>query len=240
MRARPNAPDPTRPTQRARVRIRPPETYPAPVHMVPAGSISIRVVRATASLMDGVRRIQRACYPPELVESADVFSAILAHDMSLAAIDDDGAVIGYLLAHPDVDSIAPPLLHCQPEPVGGGAHNNNGGAHNNNGGAHNNNGGAFFLHDLSVSPEHRSRGVAAALLRAYLAQHPAGRVRLVAVNDAEPFWHKYGFRAQSCLLGVDDAARMRANYGCRCTLMTLPRRVSTAACACPSAQTAPS
>jgi ribosomal protein S18 acetylase RimI-like enzyme len=68
----------------------------------------------------------------------------------------------------------------------------------------------LYIHDLAVSSRFRGRGIADRLLKALFALADSMSYRdftLVAVQDSEPFWRKYGFQARSKLIyGVNTPA----------------------------------
>lgn len=128
--------------------------------------------------LDAIMRIQEASYSSELVESRDVFESMLR--TSWVAEDDGERVLGFLLAHPWHDLENPPRLH---RPVNDALP-----------------AACYFLHDLSVDPRHRGRGIASLLVRRSLEAFPDLPLCLVAVNGtAQTFWKpKHGFEKISC------------------------------------------
>jgi GNAT superfamily N-acetyltransferase len=76
----------------------------------------------------------------------------------------------------------------------------------------------YFIHDVTLDESVRGRGYAAALvpiLASVARDCGAPHIMLVAVNGAEEFWVRVGFRV------VDDVAQMdvRAKYGPHALLM---------------------
>lgn len=127
--------------------------------------------------LPAVLAIQRAAYGDDYQESA----AVLGRKLALAPqacwlAQSEGAVVGYVFAHPWGDAGAPPL-HAPLQALPARA------AHG-------------FVHDLAVSPAARGLGVAAALFaRVRDWSDGAGHrgMRLVALADALPFWVRQGF-----------------------------------------------
>lgn len=132
--------------------------------------------------------IQALCYPPELVESADVFEAIVARGHSFVAVNTHRArVLGFCIAHRWPAAGPLPCLHTAERIAEPRAAN----------------GDALFIHDLSVHPEARQSGIGRALVRhvvAYAARalpDAVTVVRLVAVQgSAYYFWSRHGFQAE--------------------------------------------
>ena len=129
--------------------------------------------------LPAVLAIQRAAYGDDYQESA----AVLGRKLALAPqacwlAQSEGAVVGYVFAHPWGDAGAPPL-HAPLQALPARA------AHG-------------FVHDLAVSPAARGLGVAAALfgrVRDWAAGAGYRGLRLVALADAVPFWARQGFAA---------------------------------------------
>ncbi|XHS77215.1 GNAT family N-acetyltransferase [Burkholderiaceae bacterium UC74_6] len=149
--------------------------------------------------------IQACCYDAAKLESAQSFLAkVQASPAScfMAWIDDRPA--GYLVAMP-ADAQEPPPLHGETYAVPAGAN-------------------SLYLHDLSVHPGARGKGVAEALVRAFFQARLQLDLRfacLTAVNGSSGFWAPHGFRPvaetdalASCLAGYGDGARyMRQEQG---------------------------
>ena len=134
--------------------------------------------------LPAVLAIQRAAYGDDYQESA----AVLGRKLALAPqacwlAQSEGAVVGYVFAHPWGDAGAPPLhapLVALPVRAGNG-----------------------FVHDLAVSPAARGLGVAAALfgrVRDWSTGAGHRGLRLVALAEAVPFWSHQGFAALPAVL----------------------------------------
>ena len=133
--------------------------------------------KATVDDIEGIMRVQRASYTPDLVEPASIFEAIVACGMSYVATNEENAtVVGFLVCHPTIrDTVY--ALHEPPEhpPASPWA----------------------FIHDLSIDPEHRGKGIARKLLAALIDDARARSfigIQLIAVHGAEAFWRHMGFR----------------------------------------------
>ena len=131
--------------------------------------------------MDAIMRIQEASYSCELVEARDVFQSMLDTSWVACSVNDRERVLGFLLAHPWHDLENPPRLH---RPVNDAPTTTS----------------CYFLHDLSVDPRYRGRGIAAMLVGRMREARPELPLCLVAVNGtANPFWKaKHGFEAVPC------------------------------------------
>lgn len=126
-----------------------------------------------------ILNIQTACYPAELIESADTLLA--KHHLSPQSCwlaEQNHQAVGYLFTHPWHDTGLPALnvpltaLPANPD--------------------------TFFLHDLAIHPAARGRGVAQALVNhamQWAKSQYYRRAILVAVQGSRPFWEHYGFSA---------------------------------------------
>lgn len=111
----------------------------------------------------------------------------------------DGQACGYLFSHPWLAEDIPPLntlLGRLPEKPG-----------------------TWYLHDIALMPQARSRGETTPIIRHLFALAQAANlpsVSLVAVNNSQPFWTRLGFRDASSeklkqkLLSYDGEARYMA------------------------------
>jgi GNAT superfamily N-acetyltransferase len=146
--------------------------------------------------------MQRECFPPSAVESPAALQSLWHHapETCLIAVDPEPA--GYILAHPWADRALPPLqaeLPGLPDPAP-----------------------CLFVHDLAVLPARRGRGLAGLLVGALLDRARAlglHRGSLLAVQQSEPFWARYGFTTDRALTErfVD---RVRSLYGLEFSFMT--------------------
>ena len=158
-----------------------------------------KVRRATLADLEAIMEIQRESYIPELVESRDVFAAIISAGLSHVAIAVTGEeVVGFALAHPSVrDRVH--LLHTHVESFGEWD--------------------TLFIHDVSVRPSWRRKGVASALVHRFthpeFTHHP--QVQCIAMESAIPFWEKQGFRESETVRL--DAATLESYGGGACAFM---------------------
>ena len=131
--------------------------------------------------------------------------AVLAEKLALFpagcfALDADESVSGYAFSHPWTDGVLPnvdALLGALPTAPS-----------------------RYFIHDVTVGPDARRKGHAAAIVPVLLdTARTCGlrRVGLVAVNGAEVFWLRFGFAEVA-----DEAIQAAAHekYGSRAVAMT--------------------
>jgi GNAT superfamily N-acetyltransferase len=129
-------------------------------------------------------------------------AAVLAEKLRLFpagcfTLDIGGQVLGYCFSHPWHD--APPRLDAFLGALPAAP-------------------SRYFIHDVTIAPAARGQGHAAAvvpILADVARDCGVPHMMLVAVNGAERFWMRFGFRA------VDAAAQMdiRAKYGPRALVM---------------------
>lgn len=145
-----------------------------------------------------VDHIQRRAYAAELIESLDTLGSRLriAPDFAFVAREQPD-LMGYLFAHPWPADQSPGLsqiIQTLPEHCD-----------------------ALHLHDMAVDPRFGGRGVGRTLLTTLLdssAEAGFGQVTLVAVQGADRFWTKMGFREVRQVDGYDDnAILMRFDVG---------------------------
>jgi GNAT superfamily N-acetyltransferase len=128
--------------------------------------------------LTGVLDIQTLCYDAAKLESRRSFFAKLKASPATCFMSRIAeAPAGYLVAVP-AEADSPPPLHGEEYLVPLAAD-------------------ALYLHDLAVHPDARGAGVAGRLIEAYF--HAARRLGfrhacLTAVNGADRFWERYGFR----------------------------------------------
>ncbi len=130
--------------------------------------------------LDAVRRISAAAYPG-LQERPAVFAEKLRlYPRGCLAYDRGGEVAGYLFSHPWTLGEAPALdgflggLAAAPD--------------------------CYYVHDLALAPEARGHGAAAQAVARIFALAEGERLpamALIAVNGAEGFWARHGFREAS-------------------------------------------
>lgn len=117
--------------------------------------------------------IQADCYSPTIRDSEAAFASRLAVAPDWCwAVETDGRLDAYLLSHPWT-SMDPPAPDTVLKKAGGDV---------------------WYIHDLSVAPRARGRGLGDQLLTACFEAHPEiRRSELVAVPGAAPFWIRRGW-----------------------------------------------
>lgn len=145
-----------------------------------------------------VLRVQKDAYRPELLESAETF----LHKLNLfpegcLGCFADVELGAYVFSHPwtagDVVPLDHPLTALPKTPD------------------------CLYIHDLAVATRLRGQGVGAALLQRLLELAERRQLRhfgLVAVQDSEAFWQRWGFEARRTFAYV---------HGVAGTYMTLTR-----------------
>ncbi len=140
----------------------------------------IQLGTLAAADIPAVLRVQRACYRDELIESADSFLKKLAlYGAGCRGAWTKTRLSGYVFAHPwrvgdvvDLDSdsyVLPADANC------------------------------MYVHDLAVDPSERQQSIASRLFQAVVAvaeERGLNRFALVAVQNSEPFWSRWGFSVQ--------------------------------------------
>ncbi|WP_220272003.1 GNAT family N-acetyltransferase [Crenobacter cavernae] len=129
--------------------------------------------------LEAVLAVQRHCYRPELIESRHALASRrrLAPDTCWVAERAD-TLLGYLFAHPWAGE-KPPALDTPLAGLPAGAD-------------------TLFIHDLALHPDARGHGVGPKLVdEALRVARARGLVysRLVAVQGADAFWARFGYRA---------------------------------------------
>ena len=141
--------------------------------------IDIRMM-AVADLT-AVLEIQAACYAEVTRESKDSLHAKLSASQSTCLIASlEGDTVGYLISLPWEFS-GPPMLNAETCRLPSSPD-------------------CLYLHDLAVAPSARKFGAGRALVGAFLTrlkELDLGRASLIAVQNAAPYWERYGFRAVS-------------------------------------------
>lgn len=117
--------------------------------------------------------IQAACYPPAIRDGEAAFASRIALAPGWCwVVEADGRLDAYLLSHP-WPTMSPPSPDTVLTQVGGDC---------------------WYIHDLSVAPHARGKGLARPLLAACLDAHPEiTRSELVAVPGAAPVWSRLGW-----------------------------------------------
>lgn len=157
------------------------------------------VRKARVEDVEHILKIQRSSYSDELIEDKMIFEAIIDCGSSYLAIDEDeGAVVAYLLTHPIQDINVPPSLHHM-ETLNLGTSS----------------GDYWHIHDMTVIPYYRKRGIAKALLHAFFEELAnVKEISLVSINDqSHLFWGRYGFVEIECDHNIlDSYGQKNAQY----------------------------
>ena len=128
-----------------------------------------------------VLEIQAACYTEVVPESmASLHAKLSAFPSTCFVASLHGKTVAYLFALL-WDCSNPPILNaetCDPKGPPNG----------------------LYLHDLAVGPTARHTGAGRALVEVFLEVFEASGLKqasLIAVQNSEGYWRRYGFRAQS-------------------------------------------
>lgn len=147
-----------------------------------------------------VERIQLAAYPNYHKEALAVFADKLARYPAgcWAFLADDGEMVGYLFSHPGLLADPPRLDELLPPEVAGPPKKEP---------------DCYFIHDKSVLPTHRGLGAGKLLMAAavgHAAEHGFTTLALVAVQNARPYWERFGFEVVADGPGIEI---VRKSYG---------------------------
>lgn len=154
--------------------------------------------------LPGILAVQQACYGDGFLESGDALASRWARSPALCLVAlRGGEVVGYLLSHA-WHAWTPPKLHV-PLPVANAADAAD---------------VLWFVHDMAIAPAGRGQRLGEQLYAtAFASAHAQGlrHSRLVAVQGADVFWRRLGYRSAE----VDSAASaaLRAIYGTDAELM---------------------
>lgn len=123
-----------------------------------------------------IDRIQRECFSETVIEPRSVLESIAALSPGTCLVAVDEHILGYVLAYPWTPDELPPiqtgLKRLPPEAR------------------------ALFIHDMAVSRSGRGRRIARRLVEHLLATAAAAGLRsgsLIAVQDSQDFWRRFGF-----------------------------------------------
>jgi GNAT superfamily N-acetyltransferase len=168
--------------------------------------------------LDEVLAVQRSAYVDALLEGKATFAAMLqACPTGCFALRAGGRLLAYFFTHPGRRAQLPPALDSGEHDAAGAAPAD-----------------LYYLHDLAVHAEARRGGAGTRLLLCALAAaRSAGFDTLAptAVQDAAPFWARFGFAAVAPA-ALDAGARARlATYATHPVVMTAPRAAVAAAVA---------
>jgi len=159
----------------------------------------------TSDDLPQVERIQFEAYPNYHKEAIAVFADKLARYPAgcWAFLTDAGEMVGYLFSHPTVLADPPRLDELLP-PVNVGPERDETDCVGPD---------CYFIHDKSVLPTHRGLGAGKLLMNAALAHAQARGFRtlaLVAVQNARPYWERFGFELVADGPGIEI---VRRSYG---------------------------
>lgn len=144
-----------------------------------------------------IERIQAESYPHEVLESLEALQSHwrVAPATCLVA-EVAGEVVGYLLAHPWPERTIPPLNKVYSDLP--------------------KDSWSLFIHDLALSPNARKAGIAYRLVESVLeagSELNLANASLIAVQQSEAFWHRFGFNVCHPL-SDDFVAAVRLFYPC--------------------------
>ncbi|TYZ44438.1 GNAT family N-acetyltransferase [Ralstonia solanacearum] len=163
--------------------------------------VTIRPV--TDADLPGVLAVQQACYGNALLEPAEALASRWARSPALCLVALHGTqVVGYLLSHA-WHAWAPPKLHV-PLPPAEATHADR----------------VWFVHDMAIAPAGRGQRLGERLHAAAGAAARAQglrRLALVAVQGADVFWRRLGYRPASADAAQQQA--LHAVYGDEAQLM---------------------
>lgn len=163
--------------------------------------VTIRPI--TDADLPGMLAVQQACYGNALLEPAEALASRWARSPALCLVAVHGTqVVGYLLSHA-WHAWAPPKLHV-PLPPADATYADR----------------VWFVHDMAIAPAGRGQRLGERLHAAAGAAARAQglhRSRLVAVQGAEAFWRRLGYRPASADAAQQQA--LRAVYGDDAQLM---------------------
>jgi len=145
--------------------------------------------------LPGIQAVQRACYGDGFLETDDALASRWARSPAMCLVALRGAtVVGYLLSHA-WHAWTPPKLHV-PLPAADAADV------------------LWFVHDMAIAPAGRGQRLGE---RLYATACEAARVqglqqsRLVAVQGADVFWHRLGYRPAA--IETEALAVLHTVYG---------------------------
>lgn len=148
--------------------------------------------------LPGILAVQQACYGDGFLEPGDALASRWARSPAMCLVALGGAgVVGYLLSHA-WHAWGPPKLHM-PLPTADAADTAD---------------VLWFVHDMAIAPAGRGQRLGERLYATACAAAQAQGLRqsrLVAVQGADVFWHRLGYRAAA--IDAEPFAAVRAIYG---------------------------
>lgn len=160
------------------------------VQMYKSAYMKNNIRKACISDMQDILRIQRMCYVPSLLEDEAVFRKIIEQDMSYVAFDllDNQSVVGYALVHGIPNEYAPPSLNTTILDASDAVDVWNASDVRDVWAGH------VFIHDVSVAPEWRGKGLASQMVYEIIDRaSEAKSISLTSVQDSQKFWENHGF-----------------------------------------------
>jgi len=155
--------------------------------------------------LPGILAVQQACYGDGFLEPGDALASRWARSPAMCLVALHGAkVVGYLLSHA-WHAWAPPKLHVS-LPAADTADV------------------LWFVHDMAIAPAGRGQRLGERLYAtACEAAQAQGlrQSRLVAVQGADVFWRRLGYRPAA--IEAEALATLRAIYGADAELMERTR-----------------
>lgn len=130
-----------------------------------------------ATNWESILNIQAEAYQEIILEDLQVLKSkfTASPDTCFVALSEQGAILGYLLAHPWSGMEPPKLFEALPQLTSGEY---------------------LYLHDMAVSSQAAGQGVGRAMFEALVAavqRTGMQTIRLVAVQGSETFWARMGF-----------------------------------------------
>lgn len=156
----------------------------------PLSDLNWRPMRAAD--LDGVVRVAALGFPDHFEDRACFENRLALNPSGCSVLAGEAGVFGYLIAYPGRDGEIPPLntrIEALPTDADG-----------------------LYLHDLALDPAARGGGHATAAIEMLAVQARSDgwpAIRLVAVNEAAPFWERHGFR----IVDRPALAARLASYG---------------------------
>lgn len=162
---------------------------------------NVKIREANKHDIHDIMKIQRECYPSDLVEPSEVFVDIISDGLCVVA-EAYGTMVGFLLAHLSPrDHVH--LLHQKPMKMPPTEEST-----------------CIFIHDCSVSPGFRGKGIGSAMVATLKRKHEEETackyMQLMAVNGAQSFWEKNGFTERKDIVMAPEVI---LNYGGYCSFM---------------------
>ena len=125
--------------------------------------------------------MQIACYYDVVPECDDVIiERLTTYPNGCFVAEFENSIIGYILSHPTYLA-KPPRINTKLGNISADVN-------------------SYFIHDVSISAEYRKKGIANALIQAIIDHAKSQNyptLTLIAVQNSELFWSKYGFESMS-------------------------------------------